>query len=102
MGLVTRSLSAVYPTMRPSAPSSFGLLGRRRMSLTWSPPSSEAEASRRGLSRRCLPGARELGLSHATLVCHVDNTASRRVAEKCAFALVSREGDELHFRRTVP
>jgi len=61
----------------------------------------------RGLAPRALTamltwGARELGLSHATLACHIDNTASRRVAEKCGFVFVSRRGDELLFRRAVP
>jgi RimJ/RimL family protein N-acetyltransferase len=46
-------------------------------------------------------GARELGLREARLGCHVDNVASRRVAEKCGFELVGREGDELRFRRDL-
>jgi hypothetical protein len=33
--------------------------------------------------------------------CHVDNAASRGVAEKCGFDDVCRDGDELHFRRPV-
>lgn len=29
---------------------------------------------------------------------HIDNTASQRVAEKCGFVFVYREGDEFRFR----
>jgi RimJ/RimL family protein N-acetyltransferase len=66
-----------------------------------------ADLRGRGLAGRALSamltwGARELGVSQATLSCHIDNTASRRVAEKCGFGAVSRRGDELHFRRAVP
>jgi RimJ/RimL family protein N-acetyltransferase len=38
-------------------------------------------------------------LDHVNLTCHAENIASRRVAEKCRFVLVSQEGDELRFRR---
>jgi RimJ/RimL family protein N-acetyltransferase len=41
--------------------------------------------------------AAALALRQATVRCHVDNRASRRVAEKCGFVLVAREGDELGF-----
>jgi RimJ/RimL family protein N-acetyltransferase len=48
-------------------------------------------------------GTRELGLQRVNLACHVDNIASRRVAEKSGFVYVCREGDELRFRRdTTP
>jgi len=65
-----------------------------------------AELRGRGLAPRALQamlawGARELGLRRASLTCHVDNTASRRVAEKCGFILVGRQGDELRFRRDI-
>jgi RimJ/RimL family protein N-acetyltransferase len=40
-------------------------------------------------------GTRELGLERVKLGCHVENVASRRVAEKCGFVLVERVGDEL-------
>jgi len=40
-----------------------------------------------------------LALDHVNLTCHAENIASRRVAEKCRFVLVSQEGDELGFRR---
>jgi RimJ/RimL family protein N-acetyltransferase len=43
--------------------------------------------------------AAELALPRATVRCHVDNVASRRVAEKCGFVLVARESDELGFVR---
>jgi RimJ/RimL family protein N-acetyltransferase len=61
-----------------------------------------------GLASRALEaliawGTRELELQRVNLACHVDNTGSRRVAEKCGFILVCREGDELRFRReTMP
>jgi RimJ/RimL family protein N-acetyltransferase len=43
----------------------------------------------------------DLGLRWANLGCHVDNAASRRVAEKCGFAFVEHRGDELRFRRAL-
>jgi RimJ/RimL family protein N-acetyltransferase len=46
-------------------------------------------------------GSRELGLRYANVGCPVDNTASRRVAEKCGFVFVSCQGDELRFRRAL-
>ena len=61
-----------------------------------------------GLASRALAalivwGTRELGLWRIHLGCHVDNTASQRVAERCGFELVGRDGDELRFRRdTMP
>src|SRR2546425_418728 len=65
-----------------------------------------AELRGQGLAPRALEamlawGARELALREANLGCHVDNTASRRVAEKCGFIFVDRQGDELHFRRDL-
>ncbi len=44
-------------------------------------------------------GARELALDQVNLACHVENVASRRVAEKCKFVFLGYEGDELKFRR---
>jgi RimJ/RimL family protein N-acetyltransferase len=46
-------------------------------------------------------GNRELGIRRAHIGCHVENTASRRVAEKCGFVLVGRVDDELRFRRDM-
>jgi RimJ/RimL family protein N-acetyltransferase len=65
-----------------------------------------AELRRQGLPPRALGailawGARELPLRRANLRCHVDNTASRRVAEKCGFIFVDRQGDGLLFRRDL-
>jgi RimJ/RimL family protein N-acetyltransferase len=65
-----------------------------------------AELRSRDLAPRALEamlarGARELALRQANLGCHVDNTASWRVAEKCGFVFVDRKGDELHFRRDL-
>jgi RimJ/RimL family protein N-acetyltransferase len=59
-----------------------------------------------GLAPRALDallawGARELGLEHANLCCHVDNAASRRVAEKCGFVFVDRWENEIRFRRDL-
>jgi RimJ/RimL family protein N-acetyltransferase/SAM-dependent methyltransferase len=45
---------------------------------------------------------RGLALRRVTLACHVENTASRRVAEKCGFELLGREGDELQYQRQLP
>jgi RimJ/RimL family protein N-acetyltransferase len=42
---------------------------------------------------------RELSVSRALLSCHVENVASRRVATKCGFTLVQRDGNELLFIR---
>jgi RimJ/RimL family protein N-acetyltransferase len=65
------------------------------------PEYRRAGLASRGLEAMLAWGARELGLCEAHLGCHVDNVASRRVAEKCAFDLVRREGDELRFRRDL-
>jgi RimJ/RimL family protein N-acetyltransferase len=46
-------------------------------------------------------GKRELGMRRAYLACHVENTASRRVAEKCGFVLLGRVDDEFRFRRDM-
>ncbi len=43
----------------------------------------------------------ELSLRRVELTCHVENAASRRVAEKCGFAPVRRDGDELGYEREV-
>jgi RimJ/RimL family protein N-acetyltransferase len=45
--------------------------------------------------------AEHIDLRLAHLASHVDNLASRRVAEKCGFVLVGREGDEYHFQRDL-
>ena len=63
-----------------------------------------AELRGQGLASRALGAmldwaVRELGLRSARLACHVDNAASRRVAEKCGFEFIGRDGDELRFRR---
>jgi RimJ/RimL family protein N-acetyltransferase len=42
---------------------------------------------------------RELSVSCALVSCHVENVASRKVAEKCGFTLTKRDGDELLFVR---
>jgi RimJ/RimL family protein N-acetyltransferase len=78
------------------------------------PSGSEAEVSycvdralrRRGLASRALEamlawGVQALGLTVATLDCHVENIASRRVAEKCGFTLIEETGDSLKFRREL-
>ncbi|HET9080350.1 MAG TPA: GNAT family protein [Trebonia sp.] len=63
-----------------------------------------AELRGQGIAPRALSAllawaASQIGLRRAYLVCHVDNGASRRVAEKCGFALVSQDGDECKFER---
>jgi [ribosomal protein S5]-alanine N-acetyltransferase len=60
----------------------------------------------RGLAPRALDallewGRRELSLRRATLGCHVENVASQRVAAKCGFTLIAREGDDLRFSRDL-
>lgn len=45
--------------------------------------------------------AHELGVTRAVLNCHLDNIASQRVAEKCGFTCVSREGEDLRFMRQL-
>jgi RimJ/RimL family protein N-acetyltransferase len=45
--------------------------------------------------------ASRVGLQRARLVCHVENQASRRVAEKCGFTLVGRDGDDYQFERSL-
>ncbi len=57
-----------------------------------------------GLASRALEaligwGTRELGLQRFNLACDIDNTASQRVAERCGFVFICREGDELRFCR---
>jgi RimJ/RimL family protein N-acetyltransferase len=98
----------------------FSLTIRRRSSgepVGWvelRPSGDEAEVSYmvapelrgQGIAPRALAamldwGARELGLRYAKLGCHIDNAASRRVAEKCGFELVGRNDDELRFRRRL-
>jgi RimJ/RimL family protein N-acetyltransferase len=45
--------------------------------------------------------AQQIGLRRAHLACHIDNAASRRVAEKCGFVLLGQWGDEYRFRRDL-
>jgi RimJ/RimL family protein N-acetyltransferase len=45
--------------------------------------------------------ARELPVRRALLACHVDNTASRRVAARSGFTELGRDGDELRFARRI-
>jgi RimJ/RimL family protein N-acetyltransferase len=55
----------------------------------------------RALSAFLLWAASQIGLRRANLACHVDNVASRRVAEKCEFVLVGQDGDEYKFERDL-
>jgi RimJ/RimL family protein N-acetyltransferase len=55
----------------------------------------------RALSALLLWAASQIGLRRARLACHVDNVASRRVAEKCGFVPVSQDGDEYKFERDL-
>jgi RimJ/RimL family protein N-acetyltransferase len=65
-----------------------------------------AELRRQGIAPRALSAllawaASQIGLRRTHLACHVDNVASRRVAEKCGFVLVSQDGDEYKFERDL-
>ncbi len=55
----------------------------------------------RALSALFVWAASQIGLRRAHLACHVDNVASRRVAEKCGFVLVSQDVDEYKFERDL-
>jgi len=65
-----------------------------------------AELRRQGIAPRALSAfltwaAEHIGVRRARLTCHVDNLASRRVAEKCGFVLLGRECDEYRFQRDL-
>jgi RimJ/RimL family protein N-acetyltransferase len=65
-----------------------------------------AEQRGQGLAPRAVEAmlawvSRVLALRQANIACHVDNTPSRRVAEKCGFVFVDRTGEEAHFRRDL-
>jgi RimJ/RimL family protein N-acetyltransferase len=63
-----------------------------------------AELRGQGIAPRALSAlldwaADQIGLRRVRLACHVDNMASRRVAEKCGFVFVGQDGDEYKFER---
>ena len=65
-----------------------------------------AELRGQGIASRALQAlltwaAQHIGLRSAHLACHIDNLASRRVAEKCGFVLLGQRGDEYQFRRDL-
>jgi RimJ/RimL family protein N-acetyltransferase len=65
-----------------------------------------AELRGQGIASRALQAflawaAPHIGLRRAHLVCHIDNLASRRVAEKCGFVLLGQQGEEYQFRRDL-
>ena len=65
-----------------------------------------AELRGQGIASRALQAfltwaAQQTGLRRAHLACHIDNLASRRVAEKCGFVLLGQQGDEYQFRRDL-
>jgi RimJ/RimL family protein N-acetyltransferase len=65
-----------------------------------------AELRRQGIASRALQAfltwaAQQIGLRRAYLACHIDNLASRRVAEKCGFVPVGQQGGEYQFRREL-
>ena len=65
-----------------------------------------AELRGQGIASRALQAflawaAQQIGLRHAHLVCHIDNLASRRVAEKCGFVLLGQQGGEYQFWRDL-
>lgn len=53
----------------------------------------------RALSAFLVWAASQIGLRRAHLACHVDNAASRRVAEKCEFVFAGQDGEEYKFER---
>jgi RimJ/RimL family protein N-acetyltransferase len=55
----------------------------------------------RALSAFLVWAASQIGLRQAHLACHVDNAASRRVAEKCEFAFAGQDGEEYTFDLVV-
>ncbi len=65
-----------------------------------------AELRGQGIASRALQAfltwaVQQIGLRRAHLACHIDNVASRRVAEKCGFVLLGQQGDEYQFRRDL-
>ncbi len=65
-----------------------------------------AELRGQGIASRALQAflawaAQQIGLRRAHLACHIDNLASRRVAEKCGFVLLGQQGEEYQFRRDL-
>lgn len=65
-----------------------------------------AELRGQGIAARALQAflawaAQSADLRRADLACHIDNLASRRVAEKCGFVLLGQHGDEYQFRRDL-
>jgi RimJ/RimL family protein N-acetyltransferase len=65
-----------------------------------------AELRGQGIAPRALSAllswaSSQIGLRRAHLECHVDNAASRRVAEKCEFVFAGRDGEEYRFERDL-
>jgi RimJ/RimL family protein N-acetyltransferase len=65
-----------------------------------------AELRGQGIAPRALTAllawaAGQIGVRRAHLACHIENLASRRVAEKCGFTLVNHDGDECKFERDL-
>ena len=66
------------------------------MRPTWS-YNVAAELRGQGIASRALQAfltwaAQQIGLRRAHLACHIDNLASRRVAEQCGFVLLGQQG----------
>jgi RimJ/RimL family protein N-acetyltransferase len=62
-----------------------------------------AELRGQGIASRALHAlltwaAQQIGLRRVHLACHIDNLASRRVAQKCGFVLLGQQGEEYQFR----
>ena len=69
---------------------------KRQKPRSWWHPSGAVVGSRpEPYSGWLAWGRRELGLRRALLECSAENSASRRVAEKCGFALERRDGSKL-------
>ena len=65
-----------------------------------------AELRGQGIASRALQAflawaVQQIGLRRAHLACHIDNLASRRVAEKCGFVLLGQQGEEYRFWRDL-
>ncbi|MFI5063117.1 MAG: GNAT family N-acetyltransferase [Streptosporangiales bacterium] len=88
--------------------------GRPRVGSSFEPHGDHADVSYnvtaelrgQGIAPRALQAfltwaAQQIGLRRAHLACHFDNLASRRVAEKCGFALLCQQADEYQFRRDL-
>ena len=71
------------------------------LSYVVAPELRERGVATRAVAALLVWAAEELALRNVDLTRHVENAASRRVAEKCGFAYLRRDRDELRFRRDL-